>query len=64
MENMFIIQLYDKFKMHFCAFSCFVTSNSPFLLCNGDKCIFKNTLKLFQKLLLDTDYKQMFMCIF
>lgn len=42
MEKMLIIQLFHKFKMHFCAFSCFVTSISPFFFCNGDECIFKH----------------------
>lgn len=42
MEKMLIIQLCEKFKINFYAFSCFVTNNSHFLFCNGDKCIFKH----------------------
>lgn len=67
MEKMLIIQLCEKFKINFYAFSalsqithtsCFAMETSVFLS------IIKTTLKLLQKLLLNTDYKQMFMCIF
>lgn len=69
MEKMLIIQLCEKFKINFYAFSalsqithtsCFAMETSVFLS------IIKTTLKLLQKLLLNTDYKQFmqFMCIF